>query len=130
MIEQATEPAPSILIIDDGSLLGEQCLRLLRRDSWQVSRALGWWAGIRRAAASNPDLVIIDAGLRDVDGLSVLALLQADPATAGLRVLLISSRADPELWSRARRLGALAVLASGELTPDRLALYAGRALVR
>lgn len=130
MIEQATEPAPSILVIDDGSLLAQQCRRLLRRDRCQVNRARGWRAGIRRAAASNPDLVIIDADLRDVDGLSVLALLQADPATAGMRVLLLSNRTDPELWSRARLLGAVAVLAKAELTQDRLAFYAGRAQVR
>ena len=56
------------------------------------------------------DLVLLDVGMPELDGIQTCRALKADPATAGAPVLFLSVRRRP-----ASRLGALDAGASGYL---------------
>ena len=47
--------------------------------------------GLRLARAWQPDVVLLDLRLPDIDGFDVMDRLHADPATAGLPVIVCTS---------------------------------------
>ena len=53
-------------------------------------------AGVERARALRPDLILIDMQLTDFDGFEVLRRLRADPQTAAIRCIALSANAMPE----------------------------------
>ena len=63
--------------------------------------------GLALARRLLPDLVLLDMQLPDMHGTSVLAALQADPATASLAVVSLSASDLPEDAAIAREAGAI-----------------------
>lgn len=63
--------------------------------------------GIELARQHQPDVILLDVHLPDMDGMSVLRKLKADPATAGIPVIVVS--ADATSSQRKRMLGSGAV---------------------
>jgi signal transduction histidine kinase/CheY-like chemotaxis protein len=57
-----------------------------------------------------PDVVLLDLHLPDLGGEELLAELRADPATAGIPVIVITADATPRQVERLRRAGAAAYL--------------------
>src|SRR2546423_12486498 len=70
------EPRPTILVIEDeGSL--QKFLRLnLEGQNYKVIEATRGEEGLRHAATAQPDLIILDLGLPDVDGVEVTKRLR------------------------------------------------------
>jgi signal transduction histidine kinase/ActR/RegA family two-component response regulator len=62
-------------------------------------------AGVERALAERPDLILIDMQLPDFDGLEVLRRLRADARTASIACVALSANAMPEDIARARAAG-------------------------
>jgi hypothetical protein len=62
-------------------------------------------AGVERAAALQPDLVLIDLQLPDFDGYEVLRRLRAQPETAGTTCVALSANAMPDDIARGRAAG-------------------------
>lgn len=60
----------------------------------RVLVATGGTGGIEMAVREDPDLIILDLVLPDVDGLAVLRALRADPQTARTPVLVLSMLSD------------------------------------
>jgi PAS domain S-box-containing protein len=63
--------------------------------------------GIELARQHKPDVILLDVHLPDMDGMSVLRKLKADPATAKIPVIVVS--ADATTSQRKRMLGSGAV---------------------
>ena len=68
-------------------------------------------AALATARADLPDLVVLDVSMPGATGLEVCAALRADPATAGVRILLLSAGASPDDVARGLAAGADAYLA-------------------
>jgi DNA-binding response OmpR family regulator len=63
------------------------------------------------ARAERPELAVLDVSMPGATGLEVCAALRADPATAGIRILLLSAGASPEDVAAGLAAGADAYLA-------------------
>lgn len=105
------DPRPVVLHVEDNAsnrrlveLVAAQCpgIRLVEAETGA--------AGIELARALRPTLVLLDLRLPDVSGEQVLHRLLADPATAELRVVLISAEARPVEATRLVAAGADAYL--------------------
>jgi DNA-binding response OmpR family regulator len=84
--------APSILIIDDEPMICSFVVRALAADGYVVDSATTGAGGLQRVAESEPDLVILDVVMPDMDGRMVLErLLEDRPDQA---VLVLSCLAD------------------------------------
>ena len=129
MIDKAVGRTLKVLIVAEDQLFAERCRRSLQAEGHSVSLAPGWWLGVQLAGREAPDLVVVDDGLADVDGLSVLAILKAHPSTAQLPVVVAATRERPELRERASRLGAVAIVLKSE-AGGRLSSYAGIPVAR
>ncbi len=67
--------------------------------------------GVVKARTLQPDLVLCDIGLPEMDGYEVARAIRADPETAGLRLVALSGYALPEDVQRAIEAGFDAHLA-------------------
>jgi DNA-binding response OmpR family regulator len=68
-------------------------------------------AALVAARAELPDLAVLDVSMPGATGLEVCAQLRADPATAGIRILLLSAGASLDDVARGLAAGADAYLA-------------------
>jgi two-component system phosphate regulon response regulator PhoB len=80
-----------VLIVDDEEDLACAVETLLQRRGFRTCKVFDGRAGLAAAAELLPDLVLLDYELPELDGLQMLAQLRADPATAGIPVLLNSA---------------------------------------
>lgn len=83
---------PVIVVIDD-DVDTVECLRLaLRRQAFHVVEAFAGVEGLALARQHKPGLVIAGLMMPGLSGLEVCRALRADPATAGIPVILLSAR--------------------------------------
>ena len=91
MDDRIERPARVLVVEDDLAnrvLLG----RLLERGGHRVVTADDGRAALEMAGQGVADVVLLDLGLPDIDGLDVCRRLRADPATAALPVILVTGR--------------------------------------
>lgn len=82
-----------ILIIEDNLLNLELATDLLEVNGFVVASAQTAEEGLRLARALSPDLVLMDFGLRGMDGLSATKDLKANPATRHLTIVGLTAHA-------------------------------------
>ena len=83
-----------ILVIDDEDDIREVAqLSLEAMGGWEVLTADCGAAGLARAAAERPDVILLDVMMPDMDGPTTFQALRADPATAGIPVVLLTAKA-------------------------------------
>ena len=103
--------AHRILVVDDD----EQILRLtsvlLRNDGHEVMEAATGAECLAIVARDQPDLVLLDVGLPDMDGLEVCRRIKADPVLSGIFVVMVSGK----YTSSAAQVEGLATGADGYL---------------
>jgi CheY-like chemotaxis protein len=96
-----------VLYIEDNavnSLLVEQLLA--RWPDVRFIRAMDGASGMQMARTLQPDLVLMDLQLPDLDGVELLERLRADSALRDTPMIVLSASAMPEDIARARARGA------------------------
>jgi CheY-like chemotaxis protein len=77
----------------------------------QVLLAPDSTSGLRMAKDLRPDLILLDLGMPDVDGLEVCRALRREPATADTPIILVTARIDvveePSAWQSVGAQGAV-----------------------
>lgn len=112
----------TILIIDDDPRFRAQACDVLQSDGFVViGEASDGASGLEAARSLRPDVVLVDAGLPDIDGFEVARVLAADSASP--LVVLTSSR---DARAYGRRLKTADLL--GFIPKDQLSGSAIRAL--
>src|SRR5579864_2445886 len=86
----ARREALRVLFVDGDPILCEFAAANLASEGLRVETAHdGAEAIAALRAASPPDVLLIEAGLTGLDGLSLLVQLRADPRLAGLPVIVV-----------------------------------------
>src|SRR4051794_41595784 len=81
----------TVLIVDDDPALRRTLALALRSQGWEVVAAPDAAAALAAAARIRPDVVLLDLGLPDLDG---MAVLRAVRAWASIPVLVVAAPAD------------------------------------
>jgi len=81
-----------VLVVDDDPQAVELVATLLSSDGFEVLRAHGGEEGVRMALAEQPDLIILDLMMPDMDGVQVLERLRAEPRGKDIPVFILSAR--------------------------------------
>ena len=110
--------APLILCADDDrDILALLALRL-ERAGYRVAQAVDGEQALSLARELHPDVLVLDVMMPRMSGTEVLAALRADETTAGLRVVLLSARAQDADIERGLEAGADAYLAKPFQAPE------------
>ncbi|MBE9607063.1 PAS domain-containing protein [Acetobacteraceae bacterium H6797] len=96
---------PRLLVIDDNADMRLYLKRLLL-PAYEVLIEADGAAGLEALRRFRPDLVLSDVMMPGVDGMSLLASLRADPATAATPVILLSARAGEDARAGGLAAGA------------------------
>ncbi len=81
-----------ILVVDDDPDTLQFLRLLLDRHGYQVTTAATGQEALARAQSEQPDAMLLDVMMPDMDGLEVCRRLRDDPATAGLPILGVTAR--------------------------------------
>jgi two-component system KDP operon response regulator KdpE len=87
-------PPPRILVIDDEPQIQRALRTILTQNGYQVSIAARGGEGLDQAAASRPDVIILDLGLPDMDGITVCERLREWTRTPIIVLTVRDSDAD------------------------------------
>lgn len=83
-----------ILIIEDERSLSEILSYNLANEGFEVLTASDGIDGLRRAQNALPDLIVLDLMLPGIDGLQICRQLRSDPKTQGIRILMLTAKAE------------------------------------
>ncbi|NET36275.1 MAG: response regulator [Cyanothece sp. SIO1E1] len=101
-----------ILIIDDDDGIREVIQAWLEvSGEWEVLSAASGLEGIAIAKASQPDAILLDMVMPDLDGLATFERLQADPGTATIPTILLTAQADVSQQQQLLDLGCAGIIA-------------------
>jgi DNA-binding response OmpR family regulator len=93
-----------VLVVEDSSTIAEVLCQNLLFDGFVVACAADGQQALEKAAAFEPDAVLLDLALPDIDGLSVCASIRAtQPNTA---IIILTARTDHADKVRGLKLGA------------------------
>ena len=106
-----------VLLIDDHSLFREGLVGLLKRRNIEIIATGDGRAGVRRAAEFDPDIILLDLRMPDVNGLEILEQFIAQKTRAPV-VMLTTSSEQTDL-AEALRKGAKGYLLK-DMEPDQL----------
>src|SRR5215471_6068013 len=84
--------APAVLVVEDDATIGESLAAVLRGEGYDVRLVTDGGSALTEAEASVPELVLLDLGLPDVDGLSICRQLKV--RFASTRIIVVTARAD------------------------------------
>jgi len=94
---------PSVLIIEDDKGLSRALVISLRARGYEVRSAGSGRAGLDAARLAYPDVVVLDLGLPDMDGIEVLRALRA---WSQVPVVILSARQTGQERAAALAAGA------------------------
>jgi CheY-like chemotaxis protein len=104
--------AKQILIIDNEPYIQEVAqISLETLAGWQVLTASSGQSGIATAEQVQPDAILLDVMMPDMDGIATFEKLQANPATQPIPVILLTAKVQVADRRRYEALGIMATIA-------------------
>ena len=106
----AAEPAPpvkKILLADDEPAIRQLVAATLADETrFEILHAADGREALAVARAEHPVILLLDVNMPGVDGYRVCHELKADPATAGIVILMLTANSQPEDQERGIAAGA------------------------
>ncbi|MFE8601062.1 response regulator [Archangium violaceum] len=100
-----------VLLVDDEDdirTIGQ--LSLGRVGGWQTVLAASGAEAVAKAAAEQPDLILLDVMMPGMDGPTTLGQLRAQPSTAKTPVIFMTAKIQKQEVARYLELGAVGVI--------------------
>jgi signal transduction histidine kinase len=95
-----------ILVIEDEAPLRESIVDTLSFEGFNVIEAANGNQGWEMASAEQPDLIVCDVAMPELNGYELLEKLRQDPTTANLPFIFLTARSDRSFMRHGMELGA------------------------
>ncbi|MCS6837036.1 MAG: response regulator [Anaerolineae bacterium] len=95
-----------IIVIEDAADLRELVIEMLTLEGFEVLGAENGRLGIELIRTEQPDLVICDIMMAEIDGYGVLEAIRHDPQTVHTPFIFLTAQSDRSYIRRGMRLGA------------------------
>ena len=82
---------PKVMVVDDDPDVRDLCRVVLTHEGYQVLEAADAQSGISLAQQEQPDLVLLDWMMPDVDGMDALVALKHDTRTRRIPVVMLTA---------------------------------------
>jgi phosphate regulon transcriptional regulator PhoB len=86
--------AAEVLVVEDEPDIRNLIVHHLTRDGFRCQAVGSGAEALARLRSMPPDLVVLDLMLPGMDGLEVCRRLRAEPATAGVPIIMLTAKAD------------------------------------
>ena len=104
--------AKRILVIDDEDDIREVVqMGLEAVAGWEVLTASSGYDGLRKAALEQPDAILLDVMMPDMDGVTTFRELQGSSSTRHIPVILLTAKLQPTDQRRFAELGTEGLMA-------------------
>ena len=117
--------AKKILIVDDEPHMLRVTELSLKKGGYEILTARNGREAVEVAARELPALIVMDVVMPELDGFAALRQLKATPATAGIPVIMLTSRGQTVAREEAETSGA-ALYVTKPFSPSALAAEARR----
>ncbi len=94
-----------LIVEDEESLLKLESI-LLTTKGYLVQGATTGLAALEAVAAEQPDLILLDIMMPEMDGFEVCSRIKKNPETAHIPIVLLTARKTPEDVARGEAVGA------------------------
>ena len=94
------------LVVDDEPDIRALLVTLLRRDGYDVLEAVDGEEALEVARSQPPDVALMDISMPKVDGFSATRALRSDPATCGVKVVILTASVRDSERAQAMDAGA------------------------
>lgn len=118
--EAAPKSVKRVLVAEDSVTSRLLLKHLLEGAGWSVDTAVDGLDALSRLRNARYDVVVSDVEMPHMDGLALTASIRANPGTAELPVILVTSLQTPEQREAGLRAGADAYFTKGSFDQDRL----------
>ena len=95
-----------ILIVEDNTAAIKFYTSHLKNAGYSVITANAGFEGLNMARSENPDLIILDILLPDLDGLKICRILKFDKECSNIPIAILTSRDTEEDAEHAKKCGA------------------------
>ena len=107
-----------ILIVDDEPNIVLSLEFLMRKAGFEVAVAKDGEEALAQVARLNPDLVLLDVMMPKKSGYEVCEALRADPARAGMKIVMLTAKGRDTEVAKGMALGADAYVTKPFSTKD------------
>ena len=108
-----------VLVVDDDDVIRQLITVNLELEGFEVATAVDGQDCLDKVSEFDPVVITLDIMMPRLDGWEAASRLRADPATAGVKVVLLSARAQEADLQRGDRIGVDAYLTK-PFDPDEL----------
>lgn len=95
-----------VLLVDDSNTVLMMEKMILAKGPYDVVTARDGVEGVAKAKSERPDAILLDVMMPNLDGLSACAAIRAEPATAHIPIVMVTTRGEEINIETAFRNGA------------------------
>ena len=95
-----------VLLVDDSNTVLLMEKMILAKRPYDIVTARDGAEGVAKAKSERPDVILLDVMMPNLDGLSACAALRADPDTAHIPIVMVTTRGEQDNIETAFRNGA------------------------
>jgi len=99
---------PTIMVVDDDANIRALLKYRFEREHYTVEVATNGLEALEKVGTQQPDLIILDLMMPEMDGIKFLSLLRNNPLTYYLPVIVLTALGRTPYLERTRELGAAA----------------------
>lgn len=109
-----------VLLVEDDKMILDMYTLKFTQEGYEVTQAENGKDGLDAAKRINPDIVLLDIILPQMDGFTVLKSLKADPKLKNIPVVLLTNLGQDGDVKKGIELGAVDYLIKANFTPSQV----------
>ena len=82
-----------LLLVEDNEMIRDVLTQRLLRKGYEITIAVDGIEGVQKAKSDNPDLILIDMSLPNIDGWEATRLIKGSQETRNIPVIALTSHA-------------------------------------
>ncbi len=106
-----------VLIVEDEEMLVNMYISKFEKEGFDPIKALNGKNGLELADKENPEIILLDVIMPEMDGFMVLKELKSNSKTKNIPVIMLTNLGQDEDVKKGNELGAKDYLVKANLTP-------------
>lgn len=115
-----TKNKKKILVVEDDPMISSMYKTKFEADGFEVFTADNGATGLELIKKEEPDIVMLDIILPQLDGFSVLEQIKKDKTTKDIPAIMLTNLSTEEDKEKGKKMGALDYLVKASLTPGQI----------